>query len=253
MRYLIENETIYDTDSGEVCTTSSGLVTKKKLTNTANCILAVLVASHGKVVERKYLLENVWEEHGLSSSNASLNQYISILRKVLASFLGDVEVIITYPKVGFSLSSDIHIESIDDTKKHFLARGRKTYSNVMNTLNKKTLIVVFFLVALISGMVYFSSSSKEKNIKNYLGECQLFSNITITEKINNSVLSTLEKVHPDLLETCSNSKANLIVYFNESAIHGKKSGFFTSLCQVDSQTKKTNYCNSVYLYDWSLE
>ncbi len=77
---------------------------KKKITKTANRILTLLIESHGHVVEREHLLEQVWESHGLVSSNGSLNQYISILRKTLTSLTDIEDIIVSIPKVGFIIS-----------------------------------------------------------------------------------------------------------------------------------------------------
>ncbi len=89
---------------------------EKKITKTANRILTLLIESHGHVVEREHLLEQVWESHGLVSSNGSLNQYISILRKTLTSLTDIEDIIVSIPKVGFIISRDIEILQLEENK-----------------------------------------------------------------------------------------------------------------------------------------
>lgn len=71
--------------------------------------MKLLVIQHGNVVEREAFLREVWDERGLQGSNNSLNQYISILRKLLASLVPDATFIVTVPKMGFMLSADITV------------------------------------------------------------------------------------------------------------------------------------------------
>lgn len=68
------------------------------------------------MVEREHLLEQVWESHGLVSSNGSLNQYISILRKTLTSLTDIEDIIVSIPKVGFIISQDIEILQLEENK-----------------------------------------------------------------------------------------------------------------------------------------
>ncbi|WP_424712772.1 winged helix-turn-helix domain-containing protein [Klebsiella pneumoniae] len=87
---MIASKVIYDSETGSLACSGHINNEEKKITKTANRILTLLIESHGHVVEREHLLEQVWESHGLVSSNGSLNQYISILRKTLTS-LTDIE------------------------------------------------------------------------------------------------------------------------------------------------------------------
>jgi DNA-binding winged helix-turn-helix (wHTH) protein len=76
--------------------------------------MKLLVQHHGNVVERETFLHDVWDRRGLQGSNNSLNQYISILRKMLASLLPDVLFIVTVPKTGFMLSADVTVTALEE-------------------------------------------------------------------------------------------------------------------------------------------
>ena len=114
MKYLIANRVIYDSESGELVVKEPGNEQSKRLTNTANRILSLLIASPGRVLERDYLLDKVWEEAGHPGSSSSLSQYISILRKTLTSLIFIEEIIIAVPKVGFYFSPEIAVELQND-------------------------------------------------------------------------------------------------------------------------------------------
>ncbi|MBN0294651.1 winged helix-turn-helix domain-containing protein, partial [Pseudomonas aeruginosa] len=97
---------------------------------------------HGHVVEREHLLEQVWESHGLVSSNGSLNQYISILRKTLTSLTDIEDIIVSIPKVGFIISQDIEILQLEENK--ILANEIST-----KAIKKTSLYTKFLLITII--------------------------------------------------------------------------------------------------------
>lgn len=82
------------------------------LTVTMNRLLSWLLEHRGQVVTRDELLENVWDSHGLRSSNHTLNKYISEIRKQFRNFGVSEGFITTLPKIGFMLSSDVNIQII---------------------------------------------------------------------------------------------------------------------------------------------
>lgn len=125
MKYLIESKLFYNAESGELIYIDIGVTEKHQLTKTANHILAILMASHGKVVSRQSFLEQVWESRGHEASNSSLNQYISILRKKLSFLIRKDNIILTSPGVGFYLSKDIKVKRYDDS-----SRGRTTFRKI---------------------------------------------------------------------------------------------------------------------------
>ena len=108
MKYLLADAIVYDNEDGSL-TLQSADAESQTLTCTAQTILNLLIAHHGMVVERVVFLQQVWDDRGLRGSSNSLNQYISILRKMLAGMVPDHLFIVTVPKVGFMLSADISV------------------------------------------------------------------------------------------------------------------------------------------------
>mgnify|MGYP000890740156 CR=1 FL=1 len=75
-----------------------------------NCnLLCMLLNNKGAILSRENILEDIWDKQGLRSSNNTLNQYISILRRTFSLLGIDEEVIKTIPKVGFCFNEAISV------------------------------------------------------------------------------------------------------------------------------------------------
>lgn len=79
-----------------------------KLSIPASRLLEVLLNAPNGFVDRESLLTDVWDKHGLRGSHGNLNQYVSMLRRMLSS-LGCDDLIITVPKMGFRLNPVIPV------------------------------------------------------------------------------------------------------------------------------------------------
>lgn len=110
MKYLIDRLVVFNTDDGTLHLPSSDDVIRLALP--AARLLETFLSSEGRELTREYLLETVWDKHGLHASGNNLNQYVSILRRNL-SLLGCHELIITLPKLGFRLNAAISIEILE--------------------------------------------------------------------------------------------------------------------------------------------
>lgn len=107
MIYTIDGSITYNTDD---CTLSH-LPTQESLSLSISTgrLFERLLASEGDILSRDTLLTDVWDKYGLRGSNSNLNQYLSILRRALAAY-GCENLIITIPKVGIRLNTDIPVE-----------------------------------------------------------------------------------------------------------------------------------------------
>lgn len=113
MKYQLAGLLVYDNEDGSITLCNAAESESQMLTCTAQTILNLLIAHHGIVVERETFLQQVWDDRGLRGSSNSLNQYISILRKMFAALAPEHIFIVTVPKVGFMLSGDISIVPLD--------------------------------------------------------------------------------------------------------------------------------------------
>lgn len=87
-------------------------------------ILATLIDNPGVTLSRELLLREALEKYSLSPSISNLNNYISLLRKVLRNF-GLDEAIVTVPKSGIVF----HVDSIEA-----YARQQKDIRTAGNTV-----------------------------------------------------------------------------------------------------------------------
>ena len=107
MIYKIDGIITYNSDD---CTLSH-LETDESvsLSISAGRLLERLLNSEGEVLARNELLTEVWDKYGLRGSNSNLNQYLSLLRRALAAY-GCDNLIITIPKIGIRINSEITLE-----------------------------------------------------------------------------------------------------------------------------------------------
>ncbi|UHM93653.1 winged helix-turn-helix domain-containing protein [Rahnella victoriana] len=108
MKYLIDKTISFNTDDGVLTQVDTDNAEIVNLSIPAARLLDEFARSGGRELTREYLMENVWEIHGLQATDGNLRQYISILRRNLA-LLGCPEFIVTIPKVGFKANPDIPV------------------------------------------------------------------------------------------------------------------------------------------------
>ncbi len=110
MIYIIAEEITFNPDDGTLANHNENDAIK--LTIPASRLLEHILDSQGDILSRDFLLTEVWDKYGLRGSNSNLNQYISILRRALANY-GCDNLIITIPKMGFRLNTDITLRRAD--------------------------------------------------------------------------------------------------------------------------------------------
>lgn len=108
-KYIIENQLVYNAEDrllSRIGDERADIV----LTHIAGRLLALLLESRGEVVLRDVILQQVWDDYGLVSSNNNLNHYISNLRKQFSTLALEKSFIITEPKRGFRINADVTVE-----------------------------------------------------------------------------------------------------------------------------------------------
>ncbi|CAI1890406.1 DNA-binding transcriptional activator CadC [Serratia ficaria] len=106
MIYKINDIISYNSEDSTLC----HLPTNEciKLSISSGRLFEHLLDSNGEVVSREYLMAEVWDKYGLSGTNSNLNQYISMLRRILADY-GCDNLIITLPKIGLRLNTEVPV------------------------------------------------------------------------------------------------------------------------------------------------
>ena len=258
MKYLIASKVIYDTESGELTLPGAELPEAQKLTNTANRILSLLIASPGEVLERHYLLEQVWESAGHTGSSSSLNQYISILRKTLTSLTDIEESIIVVPKVGFYFSADIDVQPLDQPyappSKEDAFPAKKTRSMPLKYSGAALLILV-----LVVANVWIWNQPKINERYSRVTEIGTLEKCTITtyEHLSTDERKRVHEVlltaQPELNEKCLKHTAQVMVNIQPSVFYGSSGRMFYSFCPVDPEDKTLAYCENHYAFNWKMK
>ncbi|MCE0844163.1 winged helix-turn-helix domain-containing protein [Buttiauxella sp. A2-C1_F] len=82
---------------------------------TSRC-LGLFIANQGEVIYKKDLLHNGWGKFGTVVAEGSMWQVISQLRKAFEHFQLDGGLIITVPRIGYKLSSELTVERLSITE-----------------------------------------------------------------------------------------------------------------------------------------
>ena len=234
MKYLIAHTVVYDTESGELTIPGAEAPEGKKLTNTANRILSLLIATPGAVLERQYLLEQVWESAGHTSSSSSLNQYVSILRKTLTSLTDIEETIIVVPKVGFFFSSDIDVQIIDTTE-------------------GVTIVVLLIANIWVWRKEQPNQRHDELTMIGHLGKCSVNTFEHLSGDMRKHLIDVLLSAQPSLKEKCALHAAQLMVNIQPNVFYGSRGRIFYAFCPLDSENNTVIYCENHYAFNWEMK
>lgn len=177
MKYIIHSNIEFDTKE-YILTSLNDSNLSIKLSNSAGRILEELIKQRNTnlPITREHIFTVVWRAHGLESSHGNLNQQISLIRKTLTTLGLDIASIITIPKRGLKLNSQITIENIQDNSvttnsstnhtidqhnslSHSILLSFKTY--VRYTITLMTMLIITFSMGLI--FLY----NKTDNVKLY--------------------------------------------------------------------------------------
>lgn len=110
MIYIIDKDITFNTENGSLKSIKKG---REVFLSSVNSRVFKCLLEHGhEAVSRETLLQQVWSDHGLSASSATLNQYISLTRRALTSVGFNERLIVTLSKKGYRLNRIISIERL---------------------------------------------------------------------------------------------------------------------------------------------
>jgi DNA-binding winged helix-turn-helix (wHTH) protein len=192
MKYKINDRIIFDVDSGTL-SLSDLFDDTVTISNPSKRLLQLLIVHQGDAVSREVIFKKVWDDYGMISSNNNLNQCVSKLRRVIKALGIDEEVIVTVPKVGFMLHSEIQIVSCENEKDTPILAAEAPVSAaktipvvVGKVFSRASLrygcgIVGFVCVVLASIAFYiFNPSIRQESYLGKSGNCAVFmSNSTV--------------------------------------------------------------------------
>jgi len=247
MKYLIDRLIVFNTDDGTLHLPASDDVIKLALP--AARLLETFLSSDGKELTREYLLETVWDKHGLHASGSNLNQYVSILRRNLA-LLGCHELIVTLPKVGFKLNAAISV----DVQEAVTAPLVPSSATAMTMGSRRRIIFAgILLIALLSGAVpgyyYYRDVTDGRTVlQTSDSHCDIHYLKDIPEDERKATLNRILNLIDKKGIQCK--KNDVIIYSNEVSLSDKgNSRELLSYCHAGKSLEVIS-CDNFYHYKW---
>ncbi|EEN9822044.1 helix-turn-helix domain-containing protein [Salmonella enterica] len=156
MLYVINDSVTFDSVN-RILVNSKNPDIEITLPNAPSLVLEVLVLNPNKTITRDEIFSKVWGDNGSQISNASLNNYISEIRKALHALNLD-GVIVTLPKIGFTLNAEVK------NKKNHKNRNFKLFTR----FNIITFIIFIFIFIFICAKHISIIQNKNQSIAHYL-------------------------------------------------------------------------------------
>ncbi|EHN8922877.1 winged helix-turn-helix domain-containing protein [Enterobacter asburiae] len=247
MKYLIDRLVVFNTDDGTLHLPSSEDVIRLALP--AARLLETFLSSEGRELTREYLLETVWDKHGLHASGNNLNQYVSILRRNL-SLLGCHELIITLPKLGFRLNAAISIEILEtDTVSPEPSPSIITPSGYFQRYFLTGSILIALLTGVAMGCFYYNDANNgETVLHEQHGECDIYYLKDISDDEKKEALRKIMGIMKDNGIQCK--KNDVVIYNSEASLSDKvESREVLSYCHA-GKDRVVISCDNFYRYRW---
>ncbi|UUW17373.1 winged helix-turn-helix domain-containing protein [Serratia ureilytica] len=187
MKYIINNAIIYDAHKGTLSLSKSN-DKEVVLLKPSQRLLSLFIEYNNEIVERERLLDEVWNNHGLTASNNNLSNYISGLRKTLSQ-LGQDDILVTYPRQGFKFVAE-SITLLGEEKDEGNGETPKAHPLAeKNTRRIKPLILLLLplaagFVAIGTALYYYTANNDLSFIGKYRS-CNVFA-IDSTQDISSA-------------------------------------------------------------------
>ncbi|HAU4330977.1 winged helix-turn-helix domain-containing protein [Citrobacter freundii] len=237
MLYTLDGKVIYDPINGTLLRPDEKMADATHLTTLASKILHHLVLHHGELVTRDTLFNEVWEKAGIVSSSNTLNQYISLLRKTLAGYLGERDIIVTVPRAGYYLSKDISVSE------HIHLRRRIPHI-------QQYIMAAVALMMIVSGSILYTTQPA-KITPRQIGElkgCPVYDISGVKSDVADaSSFAVAKEALEKNNQICTQTTAFYI--FAEEALHlHKPARVMFSRCIEWDDSRDT--CQNIYYYAW---
>ena len=242
MKYQLADALIYTDDDATLTLMDSA--ESQQLTDTANAIFSLLVAHAGMVVERETFLREVWDRRGLQGSNNSLNQYISILRKMLAAMVPDTTFIVTVPKVGFMLSAELRVVRLGQPRSRpaSVAISRRDPHWLALFCTLCTLVVCGTLLAWKQ-----HKNQSDVFLLSHIGHCPVYTFAPLADVFRDRAVALATAIQQQGTFTCSGD-AIFYLHIQDALFYGDSGRLVLSQCS--HARGRASACRTLYYYNW---
>ena len=258
MEFVINNTAKYNAINGTLFSpeNSIDMITLSRISNE---LLLLFIQNKGVLLNRETILNELWENRGLTASSNNLNNHVSILRKALVE-CGCNGVIITVPKQGFLF--DAQIESVEtynnlilsisegaekenSVSEEVVARKKKPTQYFQSNNLKKTFLYILFIMIPI-GAYNLYDYMRVRSIRNEifrLEQCRFYLIDDLTRRIaNDKVIKRIQEIISNEKIKCD-TMAN--VYYSADKIIDSEGDYIfkdlLSYCPYNSKAPCENY------------
>lgn len=247
MKYLLANVLVYDNEDGSLTLQNDPDSDSQVLTCTAQHILNLLIAHHGMVVERETFFEQVWDERGLRGSSNSLNQYISILRKIFATLVPDSPFIVTVPKVGFMFSAETSIVPLSAPRVPTVAKPEKI-SRARNFTALYALVTVIVLTLCSTAIAWKNQQQQaEIYLLDHIDTCPVYTLAPLADVFRERAKTLIKQIKNDGAFSCLNHSV-FYAHIQDPLLYGDDGRLVLSQCS--QFLGKASACQTLYYYEW---
>ena len=238
MKYQLADTLIYNDDDATLTLMDSA--ESQRLTDTANAIFSLLVKHAGMVVERDTFLNEVWDRRGLQGSNNSLNQYISILRRMLAAMVPETSFIVTVPKTGFMLSADLRVVRLNLPVPIAHARRDPHWLALFGTL-----ITLVVCVSLLAWKQHKNQS--DVFLLSHIGRCPVYTFAPLADVFHDRAIALAQAIQREGTFTCSGDGV-FYLHIQDALFYGDSGRLVLSQCA--HSRGRASACRTLYYYNW---
>lgn len=263
MKYLINNEIIYESD-GRILSHKTSPENPVLLSETAGRLLTRLLEEPNTALHRNIIIQDVWDKYGYSGSGNSLNQYISLLRRNL-TLLGADDVIQTIPKMGFFLNatvtsiaedeqntasvstSDISLRASENGP---VAKVRKSSKNViLLSFIIAVTVITLFVVFLLNRPDTFSARKIDDVVLHPIGTlegCPVYTTAPFSTEYRQKIMDNIRELAKGNL-SCIGSTFMLFDAEDLYVINNEGTAFLTACTFESKSTSKLAGCRDIYV------
>lgn len=263
MNYNVDDVVLFDSEMN----TLTHIDTQEcvSLTMSQSILLELLLNSSAEILSRDKIIDTLWSSHGINCSTHTLNQYVSVLRKLFVHF-GCDELLITLPRVGLRLNPDIRISVIADTpvltpvvapslapeaEQRPATEARNDHLNY-----KKWLPLIAILVIVVSGALvtfWMLRPDDDSNGFTFITEqqCKIGLPRHLSVEDQNVILKQVKEIIVENKLSCTEQRIAFFDFYKSVA--GQDYGRAVLALCVKGDNGKIISCENYYYRNWRAE
>lgn len=199
-----------------------------QLSRPGSRLLTELITHSCKTMTREDLLKSVWEDHGLRPSGSNLSNHISLLRKKFSQLGINYDIIITVPKIGFSLEAEVTQVQLDhpsaDRSVSDTGKGNEVLTSLLSRqypdFPYRQNLRLFLLITLTALLIYFAltayTSYTRKTAIVTFASCRLIDMSEDKKRNSDKKLKSLKRLIKEKKIDCQKNHSTIYFRFTNT-------------------------------------